>query len=155
VSRDELLQALRARFPGVALEEAPSMPVLKPVLGEFRPLMEALRHEPGLAFDYPLSQTALDQMEKGLIVSVYHLFSSAHRQSLCVKVDLDRAHPSIPTVSDLWRGCEWFERETFDFFGVAFEGHPDLRRIMLTDDWVGWPLRKDYQDPRMVPRPVF
>jgi len=155
MTKEELLQELRARFPDVPLEDAGQMPVLKPGLAGFRALMEALRREEGLAFDYPLSQTALDQMEKGLIVSVYHLYSNAHRQSLCVKVELDRAKPSIPTVSDLWRGCDWFERETYDFFGVLFEGHPDLRRIMLTDEWVGWPLRKDYQDPRMVPRPVF
>ena len=53
----------------------------------------------------------------------------------------------MPTATVLWDGANWMERETYDFFGVVFEGHPDLRRLLLTEDWKGWPLRKDYEDP--------
>jgi NADH:ubiquinone oxidoreductase subunit C len=58
----------------------------------------------------------------------------------------DKAHPVVPTVSDLWKAAEFYEREVFDLFGIHFENHPDLRRIFLSDDWVGFPLRKDYKD---------
>jgi NADH-quinone oxidoreductase subunit C len=95
----------------------------------------------------------VDYPEDKKITSVYILFSSRHGHKVEVRVDLDRDDPRVATVSDLWRGCEWFERETYDMFGVVFENHPDLRRIMLTDDWVGWPLRKDYQDSRIAPKP--
>src|SRR5512142_960067 len=62
------------------------------------------------------------------------------------KVEADRAAPSVPTVEGVWKTANWFEREIFDLFGVDFPGHPDLRRLMLPDDWVGHPLRKDYQE---------
>jgi NADH:ubiquinone oxidoreductase subunit C len=64
-----------------------------------------------------------------------------------VKVKLDHVTPEIETVSDIWRTAEFHEREVFDLFGVWFLHHPDLRRLLLTDDWVGYPLRKDYEDP--------
>ena len=104
-------------------------------------------------FKYPMCQTGVDYPDKNIIVSTYHLFSFTHNHKVQVKVDLKREDPRIPTVSDLWRGCEWFERETYDMLGVVFENHPDLRRIMMTDDWVGWPLRKDYKDSRIVEIP--
>jgi NADH:ubiquinone oxidoreductase subunit C len=66
---------------------------------------------------------------------------------LTVKVKLDRSNPEIETVNQIWRTAELNEREVYDLFGVKFLHHPDLRRILLTDDWEGWPLRKDYEDP--------
>jgi NADH:ubiquinone oxidoreductase subunit C len=78
---------------------------------------------------------------------VYHLTSTVHRHILVVKVKLDRDRPVIQTVSDIWRTAEFHEREAYDLFGVEFAGHPDLRRLFMTDDWNGWPLRKDYEDP--------
>jgi NADH-quinone oxidoreductase subunit C len=62
-------------------------------------------------------------------------------------VKLDHDYPVIRTVSDIWRTAEFHEREAYDLFGVVFTGHPDLRRLFMTDDWKGWPLRKDYEDP--------
>jgi NADH:ubiquinone oxidoreductase subunit C len=67
--------------------------------------------------------------------------------NIVVKVKLDREKPEVSTVCDIWRGAEMFEREVYDLFGVIFLEHPDLRRLLLTDDWVGYPLRKDYEDP--------
>ncbi len=185
MTKEQLVESIKAKFPAVEVElpappsapapaPAPAAPGAAPAkpapatvpaefqiatvvapLDQFRALMEWLHGDPALALDFPMSQTAVDQPEKKKLVSVYHLFSMRHHHKLVVKVELDRENPSIPTVSDLYRGCEWFERETYDFFGIRFENHPDLRRIMLTDDWVGWPLRKDYQDSRMVPKPNY
>ena len=82
---------------------------------------------------------------------VYDLSSLRHPIKAHLRAKVDRGHPVIRTVSDLWRAADWHERECYDMFGVWFEGHPDLRRILLPEDWVGFPLRKDYADERMVP----
>ena len=104
-----------------------------------------LRSAVGLDFDFLFCVTAVDW--KTHFTMVYHLTSTIHRHSLVVKVKLDHDNPVIPTVSDIWRTAEFHEREAFDLFGVVFTGHPDLRRLFMTDDWKGWPLRKDYEDP--------
>jgi NADH:ubiquinone oxidoreductase subunit C len=78
---------------------------------------------------------------------VYHLSSTEHRHTIVVKAKLNREDPHIETVSDIWRTAEFHEREVYDLFGIKFTGHPDLRRLIMPDDWKGWPLRKDYDDP--------
>ena len=78
---------------------------------------------------------------------VYHLFSYTHRHALVLKVGVPRDNARLATVSTVWRAALWQEREIFDLLGVDFEGHPDLRRILLPEDWVGHPLRKDYVEP--------
>jgi NADH/F420H2 dehydrogenase subunit C len=153
MQRAELLAAIQSRLPSAGVDAATQYPEVKVPRAEFRALMEFLRQEGSLGFDYPMSMTAVDWPEQGAITCVYHLYSLARAHALVVKCDTDRADPRLPTVSDLWRGCEWFEREVYDLFGVVFEGHPDLRRIMLTDDWVGYPLRKDYRDSRIAGKP--
>ena len=75
---------------------------------------------------------------------VYHLHSLARNQRLRLKCRLGGENPEIDSVTSVWRAANWYERETFDLFGVRFRNHPDLRRIMLPDDWEGHPLRKDY-----------
>jgi NADH-quinone oxidoreductase subunit C len=75
---------------------------------------------------------------------VYHLHSLARNTRLRVTCRLPGADPSIETVTSVWRSANWYERETFDLFGIQFRNHPDLRRIMLPEDWDGHPLRKDY-----------
>lgn len=74
----------------------------------------------------------------------YHLFSTTKHHRLRLKVLLNEANVHVPTVTPVWRTANWHERETFDLFGVAFDGHPDLRRILLPDDWQGYSLRKDF-----------
>lgn len=84
---------------------------------------------------------------KDRIEVVYHLTSLRRKSELVLKVSLDRTNPSIDTVSGVWPAADWHEREVFDLLGVRFLGHPDLRRLLLPDDWVGHPLRKDYVPP--------
>jgi NADH-quinone oxidoreductase subunit C len=102
--------------------------------------------DPALAMDALEDLTALDWPQRNVIEVVIHLFSFTHRHGACLKVELDRAAPSVATLSGVWRAADWFEREVLDLFGVTFEGHPDPRRIMLPDDWEGHPLRKDYRE---------
>jgi len=75
---------------------------------------------------------------------VYHLHSVARNQRVRLKCRLRGADPAIESVTPVWRGADWYEREVFDLFGIRFLNHPDLRRIMMPDDWEGHPLRKDY-----------
>jgi NADH-quinone oxidoreductase subunit C len=109
-------------------------------------LCRYLKTTPALSFDYLQDLTAVDWQAKNVIEVVYHLFSMTHRHQLILKVELDRAAPSIPTVESVWRAATWLEREVYDLFGVTFVGLSDPRRILMPDDWVGHPLRKDYQE---------
>ena len=124
-----------------------------------------LKSEPSLAFDYLNSVTAVDYFEpdekKAAKVTwqphlevVYHLFSMKHKHSLVLKVMLPRWKddspgelPEMPSVAGVWRTADWHERECYDLLGVRFTGHPNLRRILCPEDWVGHPLRKDYEMP--------
>ena len=75
---------------------------------------------------------------------VYHLHSIERNERVRLKCRLGGANPEIDSVTSVWRSADWYEREVFDLFGIRFAGHPDLRRIVLPDEWVGHPLRKDY-----------
>ena len=102
-----------------------------------------LRDDEAMGFESLMCLSGVDYPEH--ISLVYHLFSSAHRHKITLKTDLGRKDPSLPTVEGVWRVANWHERETYDMFGIVFEGHSDLRRILCPDDWEGWPLRKDYE----------
>jgi len=103
-----------------------------------------LRDTPELAFDFLNCVTAVDYIKENKIQVVYHLYSYPHRHETVVKVDLDRAKPQVPSVESIWKAADWQEREQFDLFGVEFLGHPDLRRILMPDEFTAFPLRKDY-----------
>jgi NADH-quinone oxidoreductase subunit C len=105
-----------------------------------------LKSEPGLEMDFLEDLTAVDWPKRNVIEVVYHLVSYKHRHVIVLKVEADRAAPTVASVEAIWKTANWFEREVYDLFGVQFPGHPDLRRIMLPDDWIGHPLRKDYQE---------
>ncbi|MDY8163795.1 NADH-quinone oxidoreductase subunit C [Bacillus thuringiensis] len=106
-------------------------------------VMESLRFHEGLAFDYMSELHAADFVTH---MEVYvHLFSYGKKQSVAVKVKLDREEPQVESVTALWKGADWPEREAYDLLGIVFKGHPNLTRILMPDDWVGHPLRKDYE----------
>jgi NADH-quinone oxidoreductase subunit C len=104
------------------------------------------KRKPGLELDFLEDLTAVDWPKRNVIEVVYHLFSFRHRHGMVLKVEADRSAPRVPSVEAVWKAANWFEREVFDLFGVEFTGHPDLRRLLLPDDWIGHPLRKDYQE---------
>ncbi len=103
------------------------------------------KEDPELRFDFLSCLCGVDAHDS--IFVVYHLYSYALRHSAVLKVRVHKGKPVTQTVTTVWRGANWFERETYDLFGVRFEGHPDLRRILLPDDWEGYPLRKEYIFP--------
>ena len=106
---------------------------------------EFLAREPGLRFTYLSDITATDQfpIEPRFELN-YHLVSLERRERVRLKVRVSGDDPVVPSVTSVWPGANWHEREAFDLMGVRFEGHPDLTRILMPDDWEGHPLRKDY-----------
>ena len=110
----------------------------------FHDLASRLRHEAG--FDFLRSLTGVDWGEEG-IGAVYHLESTSTGENVVLRtLTPDRTQGVLPSVCDLWKGAEFNEREVFDYFGIRFLNHPDMRRLYLRDDWVGHPLRKDYDE---------
>ena len=112
---------------------------------ELKAFVLQLRSDPDLIMDYLFCLTCVDW--KTHFTMVYHFSSTRYRHNIVVKAKIDRTNPEIETVSDIWRTAEMLEREVYDLFGVKFLHHPDLRRLIMPDDWEGWPLRKDFEDP--------
>ncbi|MCG7315727.1 NADH-quinone oxidoreductase subunit C [Brevibacillus laterosporus] len=102
-----------------------------------------LKQEPSLQFNYLSNLHGVDYEDRMEVY--YHLYSYAHHQSLAIKVKTTREASSVASVVDVWPGADWNERETYDLLGIHFVGHPNLVRIMMPDEWVGHPLRKDYE----------
>jgi len=115
------------------------------------------RDDAALAFDVLMDLTAVDYLkfpgrEDGpRFEVVYHLYSITHNHRLRLKVRVDEDDASVPSVVALWPIANWLEREVWDMFGVRFEGHPDLRRLLMYEEFVGHPLRKDYPISRRQP----
>jgi NADH-quinone oxidoreductase subunit C len=122
-------------------------PYCKVVPAKWHDVALVLRDDPALRFDFLQCVTGVDWPKQEILQVVYHLYSYPLRHSFVVKADLPRAEPVVPSVADVWAAADWNEREQFDLLGIGFSGHPDLRRVMLPDDWVGHPLRKDWKEP--------
>jgi NADH-quinone oxidoreductase subunit C len=104
-----------------------------------------LREEPDLAFDFLTLVTAVDYFPREpRFEMVYHLYFMTYHFRLCLKVRLSSKDPTVESVTLLWPTADWHEREAYDLMGIQFHNHPDLRRILMPDDWEGHPLRKDY-----------
>ncbi|MFH1229988.1 MAG: NADH-quinone oxidoreductase subunit C [Planctomycetota bacterium] len=105
-----------------------------------------LFENPDLFFNSLMNLTCVDYPDTFTIV--YHLFSMKHLHKITLKVTVDKTNPFVLTVENIWNAANWFEREVYDLFGVRFDGHSNMIRILLPDDWEGHPLRKDYQYPQ-------
>ena len=137
----ELAERVGARYPGVvvAREEATLTLGRDELLGA----LDALRDDPGIRLDFLSSLTATDRPGRDPRFWVaYELYSLEHRHRLRVKVGLAEEDATVPSVTSMFPTADWLERETYDFYGIVFDGHPDLRRILLPDGWEGYPLRK-------------
>jgi NADH-quinone oxidoreductase subunit C len=137
----DILSKLADKFPG-RLEEAGKDSLLVKT-DSLLAVAAYLKNTDGFEFDYLNFITAVDYYSYFEVV--YHLTSLKHNHSIFLKVRCyDRANPSVPSVVSLWQGADFQEREIFDFFGIKFAGHPDLKRIFLWDGFPGYPLRKDF-----------
>ena len=143
MTNDELKIKLGELFPSSTYEEGTEWITMLIEASSWKEIAQQLRYE--LSFDFLFCITCIDW--KTHLTMVYHLRSTTQKDIIVVKAKLDRNKAAIATVSDIWRTAEFNEREAYDLFGVQFIGHPDLRRLFLTDDYEGFPLRKDFEDP--------
>jgi NADH-quinone oxidoreductase subunit C len=144
MTKEELKEHIIQCQPNAVFEETGEWLNVQVEAGEWKPFASWLRHD-ALQMDYLFCLTCIDWSK--FLTVVYHFTSTVFRHTLVVKVKLDRNNAEIETVSDIWRTAEFHEREVYDLFGVRFLHHPDLRRLILTDDFEGHPLRKDFEDP--------
>lgn len=142
---ESFLTKVKSEFPGSSYARAGEDWVLLVPAAEWEAVSAYLAgHDP--RFDYLSSLTAVDRGDR--LELVLHLRALATGERLTVKTELERERPEVASVTGIWKTANWHEREVYDLFGVVFRGHPKLRRILLTEDFEGHPLRKDYVDPR-------
>jgi len=104
-----------------------------------------LKGDPEMAFQQMIDLTCVDWLpEEPRFEVVYHLASRTHGHRIRLKCRVSEAEPKLPSITPIWKGANWYEREAYDMYGVIFEGHPDLRRLLLYPEFIGHPLRKDY-----------
>jgi NADH-quinone oxidoreductase subunit C len=147
VDAASILSALQAALPGAGCETEPATdrPTLVVARDRLLDVARVLRDDPGLRFLVLTEVTAVDYWPADpRFVVVYHLLAPERRGLLRLKVKLASDDAHVATLCGVWPSANWLEREVYDLFGVVFEGHPDLRRLMMPEDWEGHPLRKDY-----------
>jgi len=141
----QAVELIRQRFPGAVLDSGAFRDQHWAEVDAHR-LVEicgVLRDDPQLGYDYLVDVTAVHWPGDGQpMLLVYHLFSYSRNDRLRLKARTSDRGP-VPSVADIWASADWNERETFDMFGIEFEGHPDLRRILMPDDYTEFPLRKE------------
>jgi NADH-quinone oxidoreductase subunit C len=143
----EIAQALQTEFATSVVEvktfrDQVTVTVNREKIG---PICRWIRDDDRIKMDYLSDVCAVDFPKREFRFEVvYNLYSLSHRHRIRIKARLPEDDLSIDSVVSIWRGADWFEREAFDLFGIDFVGHPDLRRLLLPDNWRGYPLRKDY-----------
>ena len=152
-----LTAVLEQAAPGARLEAVASIdaqPTLYADAVDLDRVLSALHDAPALRFEVLAELTAVDFWPRDpRFELVYVLLSIQHRSRLRLKVRLPAADPHVSTACTIWPGANWLEREVWDMFGIAFDGHPDPRRLLMPEDWEGFPLRKDFPvQIRMKPK---
>jgi NADH-quinone oxidoreductase subunit C len=146
MAQDAIVATLRKRFGETTftVEQSREGVVFVVAKNKLKEFLKAMRDDEGLGFDMLTDLFGVDRFSaKPRFEIVYFLNSIKNGGRVTVKTRIDGTD-SVDTASDIWRAAEWLEREVFDMFGIDFKNHPDLRRILLTDDFDGYPLRKDF-----------
>lgn len=148
---EQIAKMIEEKFPGEVLGESQWAGQVSVLLQKNRiaDVCRFLRDEPSIKMDHLTDLTAVDYSaypgDSGpRFEVVYNLISTAYRHRIRLKVRVPEDDPRVDSVSSVWQTANWHERETYDLMGVRFDGHPDLRRILLPEDWEGHPLRKEY-----------
>jgi NADH-quinone oxidoreductase subunit C len=144
----QIAEKIKEKFPDEVLDVREFGGQVSVILkkGKILQISRYLHDDPELSLDYLRDVCGVDYLgkkEKRFEV-VYHLYSMKHRHMLRLKAEVAEDDTTIDSVTAVWAGANWHEREAFDMYGIIFNGHPDLRRVLLPEDWEGYPLRKDY-----------
>lgn len=145
----EIIQNLTNKFSQRIVESNSEIlePFIRIAPQDIPEVIGYLKSESTLKMEYLNLISGVDWLKENKMEVVYHLSSMTHHHKIVIKTYVDRNEPKVPSIVSLYGGANWHEREVYDLMGIKFEGHPDLRRILLPDDWMGHPLRKDYQFP--------
>ena len=151
-----LIASLQDAVPAARLEPAATTDLHTTIYAsrdDVLAIARALREHPDLRFDFLAEVTAVDFWPRApRFELIYMLVSLEHRQRIRIKMRLSADDAHVRTVSDIWPAANWLEREVWDLFGIVFDGHPDPRRLLMPEDWDGFPLRKDF--PVQIRRPA-
>jgi NADH-quinone oxidoreductase subunit C len=145
----EIAESIKSKYPDSILEvklDGVIDPYAKVSPDRVKDVAQFMRDDDNMAFDYLMCLSGVDY-GGGKLGVVYHLSSMKWHHKFTLKVEVNVDNPHVQSVESVWKTANWHEREAFDMIGIIFEGHPDLRRILLPDDWEGHPLRKEYQVP--------
>jgi NADH-quinone oxidoreductase subunit C len=145
---ERIFGELAATFPDAGLRYDPAVPCIHVPAPAIADICLQLRDAEPYRFDALMCLSGVDNAD-GTLGVVYHLDSTALHQKVTLKVAVPKDNPHVPTVERVWRTADWHEREAYDLIGVHFDGHHDLRRILLPEDWEGHPLQKDYAVPEV------
>lgn len=149
MTSEELKQVMTDLLPASTFDETGEFLNVIIPSEELLPVMKTLRNREDLFFDYLFCLTCVDW--KDHLMMVYFLNSRTHKHTLVVKAKItDTINPQIESMNSIWPTAELNEDEVFDLFGVKFLNHPNLRRLFMEEDWVGYPLRKNYEDEHMI-----
>lgn len=153
-----VLNNLQEKFGSVILEVLEEQGIVVVKKEGVRALLEFVKNDPELGFDALMDLCGVDYLKmerKPRFEVVYQLYSMTHNHRLRVRVLVREEEATLPTVTDLWKSADWFERETSEMFGIIFEGHPNLKKLLLFEGFEGHPLRKDYpiEKRQMIPIP--
>ena len=149
MTQQEISNKLKQKFPEAILEikiEGVVDPYIKISPSNLKDIALYLRDDPDFQFDFLMCLSGMDYT-KGTLGVVYNIFSMKKKHKVNLKVDVPKDKAEVPSVSSVWPAANWHEREAYDLIGVKFLDHPDLRRILMPDDWDGHPLQKDYKVP--------
>jgi NADH-quinone oxidoreductase subunit C len=151
---EQIHERLAARFQGISFVPATRGVIPSTIVppDQLLELCGMLRDDPALRFDYPGDILGLDYMDYFEVV--YQLRSFTHGHDVTIKCRTDREEATLPSVVSIWPGADFQEREIYDMYGITFTGHPNLSRILLWDEFEGFPLRKDYGIPAPMPAEV-
>jgi NADH-quinone oxidoreductase subunit C len=143
-----IAEGMRERFPSELKEIKEFRGQISIIIrkDKLKEIMEYLHDTPQLCFSYLTDLCGVDYLGKKepRFEVVYQLYSISHRHVIRIRAEVPEDDPTVDSVVSIWDGANWHERECYDMFGIRFMGHPDLRRILMPEDWDGYPLRKDY-----------
>ena len=144
-TNEHIAELLIQQFPDDINKELSSQEHIQIQSKNWLVISTFLRDDPSCLFDSLQCITGVDLGEESDLEVRYNLHSMTHRHAVEIRISCPRNKAKVPSVESIWRIGDWFERETYDMYGIEFEGHRDLKRILLPEDWEGWPLRKDYE----------
>ena len=144
---DVIIQSLKSKFPASmeATNEFRGDLTVQVKRSDIVPVCRFLRDDPALSFDMIIDLCGVDMYRPdGRFEVIYNLYSLKNKKYMRLKVRVDEEDPIVDTVTGVWSGANWHERETYDMFGIKFKGHPDLRRMYMPEEYEYFPLRKDF-----------